>query len=120
MCVTSTQRIENSRLIPCIVHSDWDLMLVSADGVTFNVHRKNLSVHSAIFADANAISNLATVCAEPEVVTLSETADVLGLLVEFMSYRPQPQLDDTPFTTIADLAKDNAAPQTGIEYAKNP
>jgi hypothetical protein len=78
------------------------LTLVSADGVTFNAHRKNLSVHSAIFADADGISILS---AEPEVVTLAETADVLGLLLKFMYRKAPPILDNVCFTTIADLAK---------------
>jgi hypothetical protein len=72
------------------------------DGVNFKAHRKNLSVHSTIFADADAISGMTT---EPEVVILPETADVLGLLLEFMYRQPQPQFDSKIFATIADLAK---------------
>jgi hypothetical protein len=84
-----------------IACSDWDLTLISADGVSFNVHRRNLSVHSTIFATADAISTPG----EPEVVPLSETADVLGLLVKFMYRQHQPSLDNIHFGTIADLVK---------------
>jgi hypothetical protein len=84
------------------VCSAWDLTLVSADGISFNVHRKNLSVHSAIFADADAISKAAQ---DVGVVTLPETADVLGLLLKFMYRQRQPVMDDVAFGTIADLIK---------------
>jgi hypothetical protein len=94
----------------CIASSDWDLKLISADGVTFKVHRKNLSVHSAIFASADAIStaplaDVSVLPAESEVVTLSETADVLELLLKFMYWQPQPSLDNLSFGIIADLVK---------------
>jgi hypothetical protein len=94
--------MEDISLIIFIGFSDWDLTLVSADGVTFNVHRKNLSAHSTIFADADGISTLST---EPEVVLLTETADVLGLLLKFMYRQAPPIFNDVCFATIADLAK---------------
>jgi hypothetical protein len=81
---------------------DGDLILVSADGVRFRAHRKNLSVHSTIFSDADTISESTQI---PEEVPLTETSDVLEPLLKFMYQQPQPDLDNAPFGTLADLTK---------------
>jgi len=77
----------------------------------FKVHRKNLEVHSEIFATAESISATAgpisdlPVNKEIEVVQLSETSTVLDLLLQFMYRQPQPDLSHLPFETLADLVK---------------
>jgi len=42
---------------------------------------------------------------EIEVVQLSESAEVLNLLLQFMYRQPQPDLAHLPFSAVADLAK---------------
>jgi BTB/POZ domain len=81
---------------------DSDITLRSVDSVLFKVHRKNLEVHSDIFATAESIS-APTADQEIEDVQLSETAVVLELLLQFMYRQPQPDLHDLPFGMLADL-----------------
>jgi hypothetical protein len=83
---------------------DSDIYLRSADGVQFHVHRKNLEVHSPVFATAGVIS-APLERQEVEVVQLSEPAEVLNLLLQFMYSQPQPDLIDLPFPVLADLMK---------------
>ncbi|KAJ6589476.1 hypothetical protein B0H19DRAFT_1303739 [Mycena capillaripes] len=82
---------------------DADISILSSDGVLFKVHRKNLEVHSDIFADAaNATRS------EPgdvEIVHLTETAEVLELLLQYMYRQRQPYLGDVKFATFANLAE---------------
>jgi hypothetical protein len=58
--------------------ADSDITLLASDGVLFKVHRKNLEMHSDIFAGADAIS-LETASGN-EVVPLSKTQAILGRL----------------------------------------
>jgi hypothetical protein len=71
--------------------------------VLFKVHRKNLEVHSDIFADAeNATSP------EPGsnvAVELAESAAVLDLLFQYMYRQLPPNLQDVEFTICAGLAE---------------
>jgi hypothetical protein len=85
---------------------DSDIYLRSADGVQFHVHRKNLEVHSPVFATAGVISaSLEMQDSEVEVVQLSESAEVLNVLLQFMYSQPQPDLIGLPFPVLADLVK---------------
>jgi hypothetical protein len=96
-CVCSFIQIaEEISLITFIAHSDSDPSLISADGVTFKVHLKNLTVHSTVLANAVSITNTAT---------LPERAEVLELLVKFMYRQPQPNLNNVHYSALADLAK---------------
>ena len=81
--------------------SDSDITLQSSDGMLFQVHRKNLEVHSEGFAGADAISSLAT----EEIVPLSEDSAVLDLLLQYMYRQPQPDLRNVRFSTLEALAE---------------
>ena len=83
---------------------DSDITLRSIDGVLFRVHRKNLEVHSEVFAAAESIS-IPVVNESTEVVQLSESAESLNLLLQFMYRQRQPDLLDLPFATLADLVE---------------
>ncbi|KAJ7496494.1 hypothetical protein FB451DRAFT_197256 [Mycena latifolia] len=82
--------------------SDADMAVLSSDRVLFKVHRKNLEVHSDIFADATSTT-------KPEngddIVHLSESSDVLDLLFQYMYRQPQPDLDTVEFPIFAGLAE---------------
>jgi hypothetical protein len=84
---------------------DADICLRSVDGIRFLVHRENLRVHSDVFATAGSISSPLAASEEKEVVQLSETADVLDLLLQFMYHQPQPDLLSLPFPLVTDLVK---------------
>ncbi|KAJ6501286.1 hypothetical protein DFH09DRAFT_1203029 [Mycena vulgaris] len=73
---------------------DADIIVSSSDAVFFKVHRKNLEVHSVVFADAER-----TTVPEDgaELVALSETSDVLDLLFQYIYPQPQPDLDGVDF-----------------------
>jgi len=80
-----------------------DLTILSSDGVVFKVHRRNLEVHSDIFADAaNATS---TPSGNDEPVELSESSAVLELLFQYMYRQPQPDLKLVDFPVFAGLAE---------------
>ncbi|KAF8208151.1 hypothetical protein K438DRAFT_1813502 [Mycena galopus ATCC 62051] len=82
---------------------DADLTILSSDGVIFKVHRKNLEVHSDIFADAEHITGTRNV--GDESVKLSESAAVLDLLFQYMYRQPQPDLRIVDFPVAAALAE---------------
>jgi len=80
---------------------DSDITLQSSDAVLFEVHRKNLEMHSEGFAGADAISS----SFENEVVPLSENSAVLELLLQYMYRQPQPDLQVVDFQTLAAVAE---------------
>ncbi|KAF8201982.1 hypothetical protein K438DRAFT_1965436 [Mycena galopus ATCC 62051] len=82
---------------------DADLTILSSDGVIFKVHRKNLEVHSDIFADAEHITGTGN--GGDESVKLSESAAVLDLLFQYMYRQPQPDLRIVDFPVAAALAE---------------
>ncbi|KAJ7146998.1 hypothetical protein C8R44DRAFT_691372 [Mycena epipterygia] len=81
---------------------DADLTIASSDGVLFKVHRKNLELHSDIFADAANMT-------QPEhgdgIVHLLEHSDVLDLLFQYMYRQRQPDLRNVEFDICARLAE---------------
>ncbi|KAJ7646116.1 hypothetical protein DFH06DRAFT_1050726 [Mycena polygramma] len=81
--------------------SDADMTVASCDGVLFRVHRKNLAAHSDVFCNAED-ATLTGSC--EEIVHLSESAEILDLLFQFM-YDPSPALDSLEFGTLASLAE---------------
>jgi hypothetical protein len=95
------QFTSNFDLNPTVCASDSDITLQSSDAVLFEVHRKNLKVHSEGFAGADAISR----SAGKEVVPLSENSAVLELLLQYMYRQPQPDLKNVEFATLAALAE---------------
>ncbi|KAJ7897694.1 hypothetical protein B0H14DRAFT_2283433, partial [Mycena olivaceomarginata] len=90
-------------LNPPVCALDADLTILSSDGVIFKVHRKNLEVHSDIFADAEHITG--TGKGGDESVKLSESAAVLDLLFQYMYRQPQPDLRIVDFPVAAALAE---------------
>ncbi|KAK0457760.1 uncharacterized protein EV420DRAFT_1547224 [Desarmillaria tabescens] len=84
--------------------ADSDITLASRDNVHFKVHRINLKMHSDIFADAEDISS-STPNAISEVVSLTETASTLDLLLQYMYRQPPPDLSEIEFSRVADLAE---------------
>ncbi|KAJ7496456.1 hypothetical protein FB451DRAFT_1207852 [Mycena latifolia] len=82
--------------------TDADITILSSDGVIFKVHRKNLEVHSPVFASAGS-TTLPENGGEP--VQLSETSAILDLLFQFMYPQPQPDLQVLEFETFAGLAE---------------
>ncbi|KAJ7165448.1 hypothetical protein C8R43DRAFT_878175, partial [Mycena crocata] len=85
---------------------DADLSISSSDGVLFKVHRKNLEVHSDIFADAGN-TTLPETGGQDDVIELSESAAVLDLLFQYMYRQLQPDLNDSEvkFELFAGLAE---------------
>lgn len=81
---------------------DADITILSADGILFKVHRKNLEVHSDVFAGAEDATRPEN---GDEIVHLPENSDVLDLLFQYMYRQPQPDLNKVEFATIAGLAE---------------
>ncbi|KAJ7431928.1 hypothetical protein B0H11DRAFT_824682 [Mycena galericulata] len=82
--------------------ADADITIQSSDGVLFKVHRKNLEVHSVVFAGAET----ATLPENgDEIARLSETSEVLDLLFQFMYPQLQPDLQTLEFSVMDDLAE---------------
>ena len=97
------ERLRFTTCDPCstVCAPDSDIILQSSDAVLFEVHRKNLEVHSEGFAGADAISS----SSEKEVVPLSENSAVLELLLQYMYRQPQPDLRNVKFAALAALAE---------------
>lgn len=66
----------------------------------FKFYKKQLAAHSAAFAGAEAFPHLAE-----DVVDLTETSDVLDILLQFMSCQKQPSIASLDFTTLRSLAE---------------
>jgi len=79
---------------------DADITILSSDRMVFKLHRKHLSVHSSIFADAEN-----TTLPDAEAIDLSEKGDALELLFQFMYPMRQPNLSLVPFATFYGLAE---------------
>ncbi|KAJ7840663.1 hypothetical protein B0H13DRAFT_1649529 [Mycena leptocephala] len=82
--------------------TDADMTISSSDGVLFKVYRKNLEVHSDVFADAEDTTRPEN---GDEIVYLTESSTVLDLLFQFMYRQPQPDLEALEFKTFASLAE---------------
>lgn len=72
----------------------------SSDGVLFKIHRKNLDTHSEGFSSPEGIS-----ISPDAVVVLSETAEVLELLFQYMYPQRQPKISMVDFEILSDLAE---------------
>lgn len=82
--------------------TDADMTISSSDGVLFKVYRKNLEVHSDVFANAEDTTRPEN---GDEIVYLTESSIVLDLLFQFMYRQPQPDLEALEFKTFASLAE---------------
>lgn len=94
------QEILCTRLAPELVYApDADITFESCDRVLFKVHRKNLEVTSEGFSPPSGTS------ATDQVVSLTERAEVLDLLFQYMYPQRPPDLASVPFAIFADLAE---------------
>ncbi|KAJ7750647.1 hypothetical protein B0H16DRAFT_1842785 [Mycena metata] len=85
--------------------ADADITIASSDGVLFKLHRKNLEFHSDIFANAADTTPRDADSGAGDIMQLSESADVLDLLFQYMYRQPQPVLKDVQFEVCAGLAE---------------
>ncbi|KAJ7189086.1 hypothetical protein C8R46DRAFT_1056567 [Mycena filopes] len=81
---------------------DADVTIASSDGVLFKLHRKNLEVHSDVFASAGDTTRPEN---GDDIVHLTEPSDVLDLLFQYMYRQPQPNLKAVDFKTLAALTE---------------
>jgi len=75
-------------------------MLRSSDGVLFKVFSKDLEAHSEAFPSPDIVKPDAN-----EVVALSETSQVLELLLQYMRRQRQPDIESIEFDVLAPLAE---------------
>ncbi|KAJ6550220.1 hypothetical protein B0H19DRAFT_882146, partial [Mycena capillaripes] len=80
-----------------------DMTMSSSDGILFKVHRKNLTAHSVVFADAEMPP-------DRRMATISEP-DVLDLLFQLMYPLPPPDVQILEFKIFAGLAEASARVQ---------
>ncbi|KAF5362739.1 hypothetical protein D9758_011718 [Tetrapyrgos nigripes] len=112
--------LPSTRVSTCFNHPTSDVILQSSDRVLFKVHRRNLEMHSQVFADAAGVTSTLTHVAHAtshldtstststssnEVVHLSESSSVLELMLQYMYLQPQPDLRKVDFEVIKDLAE---------------
>ena len=86
---------------PAVCAADADITFKSCDEVLFKVYRKYLDAHSEGFGPPNGC----TTVAEDEIVTLSETAQVLELVFQFMYPMRQPDLKKVDYTALVSLSE---------------
>ncbi|KZP29130.1 hypothetical protein FIBSPDRAFT_992084 [Athelia psychrophila] len=79
--------------------NDSDVTFRSCDGILFQVHRKNLEVVSEGFSPPDGTTSQA------EIVPLTEEADTLELLFQYMYPNRQPDLTKIEFKQLAGLAE---------------
>ena len=77
---------------------DSDVTFLSADGVLFYLHRKNLETNTGGFPPAEIETR-------NEIVSLTEDSSILELLFRFIYPAHHPKLDRTPFATLSLLAE---------------
>src|ERR1700728_2659552 len=75
-----------------------DITLQSSDNVSFRFHKKQLQTHSGAFA-ASAAS------AKDDPFVLTETSEVVDLLLQLMSLQDPPDLESLEVQTLALLAE---------------
>ncbi|KAJ7744626.1 hypothetical protein B0H16DRAFT_1322138, partial [Mycena metata] len=97
--------------------ADADITIASSDGVLFKLHRKNLEFHSDIFANAADTTPRDADSGAGDIMQLSESADVLDLLFQYMYRQPQPVLKDVQFEVCAGLAE---AAEKYVVYSATP
>ncbi|KDR79281.1 hypothetical protein GALMADRAFT_1231551 [Galerina marginata CBS 339.88] len=78
--------------------SDADIVIQSVDGLLFRIHRKNLETNTGAFPGPEFDS-------QGEIVFLSEPAEVLGVVFQFIYPRKHPTLKDLDFKLVAEVAE---------------
>lgn len=76
------------------------MTFLSSDDTHFRVHRKNLEANSEGLSPPDG-----TTSGADEVIPLSETAEVLELLFQYMYPQRQPDLTEVPFDVISAMAE---------------
>ncbi|KAF8956957.1 hypothetical protein BDZ97DRAFT_1670745, partial [Flammula alnicola] len=76
-----------------------DLTIQSIDGVLFKVHRKNLELGTGAFPPSDLFDT------QGEVTCLTETADVLAIMFQFVYPRRHPDLEDVDFQLVIQVAE---------------
>ncbi|THU75392.1 hypothetical protein K435DRAFT_707243, partial [Dendrothele bispora CBS 962.96] len=79
-----------------------DIILESSDGKKFGAHTTNLELYSDSFPNINMITKTTD---GPEIVKLSETADIIFLMLQFMHNQVHPDCDSLKPGLLLDLAK---------------
>ncbi|KAK7028159.1 hypothetical protein VNI00_014974 [Paramarasmius palmivorus] len=77
-----------------------DIVFRSSDGRRFGAHSRNIEIYSDGFPIRGSVTT-----EKREDVVLSESSDVVHLLLQFMHNRPQPDLRSTPFELLSKLAE---------------
>lgn len=90
-----------NHLVAAVNAKDADIILRSSDGISFRVYRKDLEAYSEGFVAPPSGNGDFMV----ETVELSETYDVLQLLLQFMRKQRQPDIKNIEFRLLADLAE---------------
>ncbi|KAF7978046.1 hypothetical protein HWV62_1667 [Athelia sp. TMB] len=85
--------------MPSVCADDADVTFRSCDGVLFKIHRNNLAVVSEGFAPPPGTDS------SNEIVSLTENAETLELLFQYMYPRRQPNLSVLRFKLLAELAE---------------
>jgi len=79
--------------------TDTDIVIRSSDNVVFNLHRKNLEVHTGAFPAPEF-------AASPEDVTrLTEPSNVLAVVFDFIYPRRHPKLTSMGFEIVGPVAE---------------
>jgi hypothetical protein len=73
-------------------------VIQSVDGLLFQIHRKNLETNTGAFPGPEFDS-------QGEIVFLSEPAEVLGVVFQFIYPRKHPTLKDLDFKLVAEVAE---------------
>ncbi|KAF8890805.1 hypothetical protein CPB84DRAFT_1711302 [Gymnopilus junonius] len=77
---------------------DADVTFQSSDNVLFHIHRRNLEAHTGAFPGKEFINDGETVC-------LTEPAEVLEIVFQFIYPKRYPRLKDLDFDIVADVAE---------------
>ncbi|KAJ6632116.1 hypothetical protein B0H10DRAFT_1772137 [Mycena sp. CBHHK59/15] len=82
-----------------------DVALLSSDGVTHGAHSKNLELYSEGFPPASLAAAVHKLPGDLEIVQVTETSNVIALLLQYVHNQPQPDSTAFSFETLAGLAE---------------
>ncbi|KAF9268864.1 hypothetical protein L218DRAFT_954291 [Marasmius fiardii PR-910] len=96
----SKSHVEKIAIPPCETHEECnlptDISIRSSDGRRFGAHSRNLEFCSEGLIDSSR--------REEEDIVVSESSDIVYLLLQFMHNLPQPDLRSLPFEVLAKVA----------------
>ncbi|KAF9478262.1 hypothetical protein BDN70DRAFT_880225 [Pholiota conissans] len=79
--------------------SDSDVTIQSSDGILFKLHRRNLEFGTGAFPPAEVFQT------EGEITQLTEKADILAVMFQFVYPRRHPDLEDLVFELVIQVAE---------------